>query len=186
MFKPKNNHERGQSLVEMAITLPILILILSGLFDLGRLYYTAVALEEAVAEAALYLAIDPDCADDTDPDGIIDATNRCTDPNNALYRAEHAGGAQEFNPDLAEWNIPYPENGWVGANTGMGNPFPDCSDSGNMTRIQLDIGIGCQVLIQVDYTYDFITPGIEAIANGVTDGNGLTLRFQATQIVVFE
>jgi Flp pilus assembly protein TadG len=69
--------ERGQSLVEMALTLPILLLILSGLIDLGRVYFTYVALEDVVGEAALYLSINPDCIK-ADP-----ALPKCADPNNA-------------------------------------------------------------------------------------------------------
>ena len=76
MKLPGKNKEQGQSLVEFAITLPILILILSGLMDLGRAYYIYVALEEAVAEAALYLAISPDCPDEN-------LLTKCENPNNA-------------------------------------------------------------------------------------------------------
>jgi len=36
------------------------------------------------------------------------------------------------------------------------------------------------------YPYNFITPGIEAIANNASGGEGLTLEVQATQIIIFE
>jgi TadE-like protein len=165
MFKRKANSERGQSLIEMAITLPVLILILSGLMDLGRIYFTAIALEEAAAEAALYLAINPDCP--ISP-GSLD---ECSDPNNAYYRASNSGGTQEIDWDRATFNI---ETGATGSPLFMAEAFPDCT------------GVGCLVIIQLRYQYDFITPVIESIANGVTGGNGLTLEVQATQIIVFE
>lgn len=172
MFKPTQRKELGQALVEMAITMPILILILSGLLDLGRVYYTYIALEEAAAEAALYLAIAPDCQNSADPD-LAKAGNPCADPNNALYRAKTAGN-QEFDNTKATWNIPYDVNA---INALFTDPFLNCGGSK---------GVGCVVIVQVRYPYDFLTPGIKAIADGISGGKGLILTVQATQIIVFE
>lgn len=87
----RNKAERGQSLVEVALTFPILLLILSGMIDLGRLYFTYVALEDVVGEAALYLSINPGCRYETDnPDPLV--ANECANPNNAYYRAKTAAG----------------------------------------------------------------------------------------------
>ena len=83
----RSKAERGQSLVEVALTFPILLLILSGMIDLGRLYFTYVALEDVVGEAALYLSINPGCRYETDGVG-----NECKNPNNAYYRAKTAAG----------------------------------------------------------------------------------------------
>lgn len=99
MFKRIQRGERGQSMVEFALALPVLILILSGMVDIGRVYFTFIALEEAAAEAALYLAINPACPTNADPD--TDAGNPCADPNNASFRAQNAGN-QELNWTLAE------------------------------------------------------------------------------------
>ncbi len=77
--------DRGQSLVEMALALPILLLVLSGLLDLGRLYFVYVALEDGAGEGALYLSINPEC-------GVVGDGPTCTDPNNADYRARNSGG----------------------------------------------------------------------------------------------
>ncbi|MGJ3238815.1 MAG: TadE family protein [Anaerolineae bacterium] len=153
--------EKGQSLVEFAITLPVLILILSGLLDLGRLYYTFIALEEAVAEAALYLAISPTCPEaNTNP--------RCDNPNNAIYRAVNSGN-DEFDPALAEWNIPWTAqkgaDGWT-------EPFEQGCAS-----------IGCNVLVQVEYPFEVLTPGIQSFLDNTE--NTITLSTQASQIIVF-
>ena len=51
--------ESGQSLVEVAFGMVILLVLLAGVLDLGRMYFTFVALEDSVGEAALYLAINP-------------------------------------------------------------------------------------------------------------------------------
>jgi len=59
--------EKGQSLVEFVLILPVLLIILAGVLDLGRLYFAYVAVTDAAAEGAAYAAIHPD-----DRDGIID------------------------------------------------------------------------------------------------------------------
>ena len=51
--------EKGQSLVEMALVLPVVLVILAIVLDLGRIYYVAVALTDAAGEGATYAAINP-------------------------------------------------------------------------------------------------------------------------------
>jgi len=55
----QNGKERGQSLVEVAITMPILILLVMGILDLGRAYYASITLADAAAEGAAYAALHP-------------------------------------------------------------------------------------------------------------------------------
>ncbi|HET7656780.1 MAG TPA: TadE family protein [Bacillales bacterium] len=43
-------NQRGQSLVEMALILPVLILLLSGIFDFGRVLFTYLNLQSAAQE----------------------------------------------------------------------------------------------------------------------------------------
>ena len=49
----------GQELLEYAITLPILLLIVFGIFDLGRVVYYASALQNAAREGARYGVVTP-------------------------------------------------------------------------------------------------------------------------------
>ncbi len=56
--------QKGQSLVEFALILPILVIILGGVLDLGRLYFAYVAVTDAAAEGATYAAIHPGDTDD--------------------------------------------------------------------------------------------------------------------------
>lgn len=49
----------GQELVEYAITLPIFLLIVIGIFDLGRVVYFATALQNAAREGARYGVVNP-------------------------------------------------------------------------------------------------------------------------------
>jgi Flp pilus assembly protein TadG len=54
----EKDKERGQSLTEMALVLPVILIILAGVLDLGRLYFVTVALTDAAAEGATFAAID--------------------------------------------------------------------------------------------------------------------------------
>mgnify|MGYP001255441868 CR=1 FL=1 len=51
--------ENGQSLVEFAITLVILLILLAGLVDTGRALFTYLALRESAEEGALFGSTDP-------------------------------------------------------------------------------------------------------------------------------
>jgi Flp pilus assembly protein TadG len=59
MTQMSNRKSRGQSLVEVALVLPILVMLLLGLLDFGRAYYTIVALRDAADEGASYGATNP-------------------------------------------------------------------------------------------------------------------------------
>jgi Flp pilus assembly protein TadG len=55
-----NEHPKlGQSLIEVALALPILVMLLLGLLDFGRAFFTLVALHDAADEGASYASISP-------------------------------------------------------------------------------------------------------------------------------
>jgi Flp pilus assembly protein TadG len=56
--------EGGQSFVEVALCLPILLLIVIGIVDIGRMYAYKVAVTNAAREAAFYGARDPQSSTD--------------------------------------------------------------------------------------------------------------------------
>ena len=53
-------NERGQDLAEYALILPIFLLIIMGIFDMGRAVYYYSALQNSVREGARYGIIHPD------------------------------------------------------------------------------------------------------------------------------
>jgi hypothetical protein len=61
----KNHRHRGQSLVEVALLLPILLILLSGLIDFGRVYYAMVALNDSAEEGATYASLWPSDYEET-------------------------------------------------------------------------------------------------------------------------
>lgn len=147
--------QQGQSLVEFSLTAVVLLLIVSGLLDLGRLYFAYVALEDAAGEAALYLAMNPVCQDETSPLGDSDPLNdaysalvSCTGHNNARWRALNATSGVLDNTQLTvNTNVPL-------------------------------LGFGNTVYVTVEYPYEFATPFISQIASGVT------LTGSATQTII--
>ena len=56
----KMRSERGQSLTELAISFVVLVLILAVGVDLGRMYFSYIAIREAAQEGALYGSINPE------------------------------------------------------------------------------------------------------------------------------
>ena len=70
--RARSSRIRGQSVVEFALIVPILLLILAGAIDLGRAFYAYVAVENAAKEGALYGARHPLCVDSaTCPTGSV-------------------------------------------------------------------------------------------------------------------
>lgn len=55
--------QRGQSLVELALLVPVLILILIGIIDFGRVFNAYITITNAAREGARYGAMHPDDAD---------------------------------------------------------------------------------------------------------------------------
>ncbi len=56
MGRRGRSRTRGQALVELAITLPILMLLVAGMLELGRGYSFGVATSDAARDAARYVA----------------------------------------------------------------------------------------------------------------------------------
>ncbi|NIN68293.1 MAG: pilus assembly protein, partial [Anaerolineae bacterium] len=52
-------HERGQSLVEFSISMMVVLMLLSGVLDIGRAFYGYLALRDAAQEGASYGSIAP-------------------------------------------------------------------------------------------------------------------------------
>jgi Flp pilus assembly protein TadG len=52
-----NAKEQGQSLVELSMSLVVLLILVAGLVDLGRAFFTYIALRDAAQEGASYAAV---------------------------------------------------------------------------------------------------------------------------------
>jgi cell division septation protein DedD len=64
----RNRRRRGQALVELALILPVMIVLFASALDLGRLYYSQVTINNAAKEGALEAAnLNPVSFDNTQP-----------------------------------------------------------------------------------------------------------------------
>lgn len=52
-------HERGQSLVELALAVLVLIILVSGIVDLGRVLFYYVTMRDAAQEGLIYGSVNP-------------------------------------------------------------------------------------------------------------------------------
>ncbi len=102
-----NKREAGQSLVEMTFGLIVLLILLMGILDLGRLFYFLVALRNAAGEGAIYAAINPSCQ--TAADGPA-----CADPDNVEYRVKHESPSGLVSWEQATVAVETPANATEG------------------------------------------------------------------------
>jgi|SRR5688572_4276688 Flp pilus assembly protein TadG len=135
--------ERGQSLVEFTLMMIFLIVLLMGVFDLARAYFTYLALKDAVAEGAYFASAFPQCVDDNgvalQPDGIENDGAACAGDHNVLARVETTAG----EGGLIEW-----------------------SSASITTTLPAAIEAGQVLTVSAAYQYQMITPFVGAIANG--------------------
>jgi len=59
IFIQMKHDERGQSMVELALTITLLMTLLAGTVDLGRAFFTWLAMRDAAQEGASYGSINP-------------------------------------------------------------------------------------------------------------------------------
>jgi hypothetical protein len=167
--------ERGQSLVELTLGFMILVILLSGLLDLGRVYFTFLALEDGAGEAALYAAIKPQCMckNGTPPIGtgapplsVTCVPNPvpppplppdCDNPDNADFRARDSGSL------LVDWTNP----------TIVFNCTGVCSTTG-------DPDLGDTIDVDITYDFELVTPIMPIIAGD----HILPLTAHASQSVI--
>lgn len=89
-MKVQGKNQRGQSLVEFALVLPLLILLLGGVLELGRLFFAYVAITDAAAEGATYASVRPSSS-------IQDITTRAQ---------QAAGGLVQLDPSMVQVQRP--------------------------------------------------------------------------------
>ncbi|HEV8634270.1 MAG TPA: TadE/TadG family type IV pilus assembly protein [Chloroflexota bacterium] len=65
-------NEKGQGLVELALLLPILLVVVMGAIDFGRVYFAYIAIANAAREGAFYVSLNP-TASNASVQGIVDA-----------------------------------------------------------------------------------------------------------------
>lgn len=94
----RRNRSRGQSMVEFALVLPIMLFLMAIAIDFGRLFYAYVAVQNAAKEGALYGSRNPLCDE---------LSAACPDPINVRWHVENeatnlrSGGTSLLNTTIA-------------------------------------------------------------------------------------
>lgn len=151
--RERRERERGQSITELAIFIPILIVLLLGIGDLARAFATMIAIESSAREAADWGAyrpgnwatgVDPAVCD---PDPIHICTVRemerraCTGALDLPDYVGAADGSTCTNPTFACA---------IGSST---NPTGSCSSA---STCDVD---PCHVKVTLTYDFSLIAPG---------------------------
>ena len=97
MLKWLKKSQAGQAMVEMALVLPILVVLIGGILDFGWLFYNKIALNNAAREGARYAVIhyttSPEWKNDTitlmnsSYVGVETATATVYEPSNSQIKA---------------------------------------------------------------------------------------------------
>lgn len=86
----RRKHQQGQSLMEFALSVTLLILLFSGAIDLGRAFMTRIILDTAVSEGAHWVAAYPGCllygAAFGDESNVVNAPASCQGTNSIFTR----------------------------------------------------------------------------------------------------
>lgn len=156
--------ERGQSLVELALILPVLMLVLVGIFDFGRAFYAYNALSNAAREGARYGTVHPE---NTDSDGFP--------PYDEPETIEEKAVAQVFILDQDQFRVRvrFPDPTRIEDAFCVANPYdPACLNS--------DPGSGDPIEVTVIYRFQPLTPLVSQLIGG---GPFLTLRSKALMFI---
>jgi hypothetical protein len=137
--------ERGQAMVETAFVMIILLVLLSLIIDLGRAFFTYLALQNAAAEGAYYAAKEPAFEDNDDN----------PDPNNIKFRVKHESpdsplldwNTTDVEVDVTYWCSPAPVD--------IENPTDEELER---ERSNTSAPSGSIVVVRVEYKYEPIGP----------------------------
>jgi hypothetical protein len=134
---------RGQSLVEFAITLPVMLLIVLGTIDLGRAYFQTINMENAVKEGAFFGARNPDCP--------TNSTVGCIAPRTVEGRVDREldgvvlshFDAKCFAPGTTDFS-------------GSGKPVDECAD-GDLYYVEVESEFGLITPLMTNLLGDSLT-----------------------------
>ena len=184
---PRDHEQDGQALVEFALVLPVFLLVIFGLLDVGRLVYTNSTLSQAARESARLAAAEaswigitaPSCVGDESgitaarpgahvcpgdvasfKSNIVSAANRMTvtlGPISDVYISCHGSLIADVQPS----------GDWTEA-VGEGNGCQDVS--GNAIASSGDL-----VSVRVEYDYNTFTPFISSILGTVPLSGSATM-----------
>lgn len=122
-FFSNHDHQKGQSLAELAISMVVLLVLIAGIFDVGRAILTYLSMRDAVQEGASYATVVFDSKDTSavHSDKCVDIVRRTQenidDSNTAITvtlngddctSASITSDACSGNEAIVTANLPFP------------------------------------------------------------------------------
>jgi len=158
---------RGQSLVEFALVLPVLLLMVFGLLDVGRYVYMSSVLSQAAREGARVGAVEASWIESSDP--------ACDTAGGPVCPADVVGLAADAEAGANRMVAPFgqvgslhlrcdavgnaPTTAWTGISCPPGNRSP----------------VGNVVSVRVVMTYTPLTPIVSSLVNSLTMSGSATM-----------
>ncbi len=157
-------NQRGQSLVELAISLTVMLLLLSGAVTFGMALFSYVAMRDAAQEGALYGSFNP-YLDNNTANGKLDAAEQGSVNGDAICARVKAASTSPL--DMSGFTCTTSTNG---APAGPGNNAIDVwLTTGNACEgVQSSSGNPDAVQVRVEYDYPIIMPYIGGIIGSQT------------------
>lgn len=152
--------ERGQALVEFALIIPIMLLLMLGLFDLGRIVFTRNGLNDGARQGAREASIDPRAA------------GYCA-------RVDAAVRAAILGQDLSTYRVDYSTVSGAGVVT----PAGTLCNNGTATGVALPLTAqpGDRVRVVLGANLSLATP----LVSSVVGGGGFAVDTESTMNVTF-
>jgi Flp pilus assembly protein TadG len=138
---PRTRIQRGQSLVEFALVLPVLMLLFVGIADFARWYSAAITIDSAAREAADYGAFQASNWQPVNVSGTVQEMQ-----SRACTAASTLTGYQGDLPGTSPMSCSNPSFSYVLDNPGGST---DCSDGTQKP---------CRVDVTVTYTFQLFAP----------------------------
>jgi Flp pilus assembly protein TadG len=155
LVRRPDEQPRGQTLVEFALIVPVFILILVGLFDLGRGVYAFNTISNASREGVRIAIVDQDCT-------FIE--------NQAIQRAVSLG-VTPSNVDVYVWDPSAADAGDFSAASASTHRMPCGSSSGTaqcpQSSTSAQILLGCVIEVTVHYQFNAATPIIGSLIGSI-------------------
>jgi len=144
---------RGQTLVEFALILPILVLLLVGIFDFGRAVYALNTVNNAAHEAVRLAIVDQNC----DAIGQMARQHAASLNVSWNYDASLTPGhaCYENGEDV---HIQFLEASYTGDDSAAPQDFADSCDPGQPAGPSWGTRLGCIAEVTVTYEYNAATP----------------------------
>ena len=152
----KFKKEKGQSLVEIVLTITFLTMLIAGVVDLGRAFFTYIALRDAAQEGAAYASVARIYPEEP---------MNCTD---IINRAQSTSNTQIVDLTQTTVDINYYDIGDLNLN----NPY-NCTglDPLNTPMDNRHSCFGCTVVVQVSIAnFPLVTPFMGTILGTQTIG----------------